>query len=331
MVVATAWKTATYTQANVEPGGHMHVVFGTGALGAAVVEELVARGESVAAVNRSGSSDLPDGVEIRAGDVTDHAFARDAAAGAATIYFALNPPYHQWADLFPGLQESVIEAAIATGAKLVALENLYPYGVPQADFLTEGHPMAAHTRKGRVRAQMHERLMRAHEAGQLRVTAARPSDYFGPRTVASAGDFRVFGPAMAGKTVRVLGDPNAPHSYTYTADVGTALAVLGTDDRADGQVWHVPSPPPLTAAEFVGRIAVAAGTSAKTASVPKALFRVIGMFNKAAGELGEMMYEFEQPFRMDSRKFEDTFGITATPLDTAIEATVAWYRAHPPT
>ena len=308
----------------------MHVVFGTGALGAALIDELVTRGESVRAVNRSGAGDVPDEVEIRAGDARDHSFAKTAAAGATTVYFALNPPYHRWTELFPGLQESVIDAAMAAGAKLVALENLYPYGLPQTDALTETHPMAAETRKGRLRTEMHQRLMRAHEAGQVRVAAARPSDYFGPRTVASAGDYRVFGPAMAGRTARVLGDPNAPHTYTYTADVGTALAVLGTDERADGQVWHVPSPPPITAAEFVSRIATVAGTTAKTAAVPKAMLRMIGLFNKPAGELVEMLYEFEHPFRMASSKFETTFGIAATPLDDAIEATVAWYRDNPP-
>jgi nucleoside-diphosphate-sugar epimerase len=307
----------------------MHVVFGTGALGSALIDELVARGESVRAVNRSGGGDVPDGVGIRAGDVRDHAFAKEAAAGATTVYFALNPPYHRWVELFPGLQESVIETAIAAGAKLVVLENLYMYGVPQTDALTETHSMAAETRKGRLRAEMHERLMRAHEAGQVRVTAARPSDYFGPRTVASAGDYRVFGPAMAGKTARVLGNPNVPHTYSYTADVGKALAVLGSDDRADGQVWHVPSPPPITASELVSRIAAVAGTTAKTAAVPKAMLRLIGLFNKPAGEMVEMLYEFEQPFRMDSSKFETTFGIAATPLDDALEATVAWYRDNP--
>lgn len=308
----------------------MHVVFGTGALGSAAIEELVARGESVRAVNRSGAGDLPAGVEVRAGDVHDHTFAAAAAAGADVVYFALNPPYHLWTEQFAGLQESVLDAAIGAGAKLVVLENLYLYGVPQTPALTEDHPLAAHTRKGRVRAEMHQRVMRAHEAGQIRVTAARPSDYFGPRTVASAADYRMFGPAMAGKTVRVPGDPDATHSYTFTADTGRALAILGTDERADGHAWHVPGPPPLTARELVDKIAAAAGTSAKTAPLPKAMLRLVGLFNKPAGELVEMLYEFEQPFVVDGSKFEKVFGVSATPLDEAIETTVAWYRSNPP-
>jgi uncharacterized protein YbjT (DUF2867 family) len=56
-----------------------HVVLGTGAIGLALVDELVASGRSVRAVNRSGRADVPAGVEIRGGDLTDAAFA-DAVA-----------------------------------------------------------------------------------------------------------------------------------------------------------------------------------------------------------------------------------------------------------
>lgn len=57
---------------------------------------------------------------------------------------------------------------------------------------------------------------------------------------------------------------------------------------------------------------------------------MVALFNIAAGELVEMLYEYEEPFRMESSKFESTFGVAATPLNDAIEATVAWYRpTHP--
>jgi nucleoside-diphosphate-sugar epimerase len=42
-----------------------HVVFGTGAIGRAVMEELLQRGESVRMVNRSGKmKEVPAGVEV---------------------------------------------------------------------------------------------------------------------------------------------------------------------------------------------------------------------------------------------------------------------------
>ena len=61
----------------------LHVVFGTGPLGRAVIEELVARGKTVRAVNRSGEmANAPQGVEIVSGDAYNQAFAREAAKGA---------------------------------------------------------------------------------------------------------------------------------------------------------------------------------------------------------------------------------------------------------
>ena len=42
-----------------------------------------------------------------------------------------------------------------------------------------------------------------------------------------------------------------------------------------------------------------------------------------------MMYEFEQPFIVDSSAFEQNFGMKATPLREAIRETVAWYQTHP--
>ena len=42
----------------------LHVVFGTGAIGMALIEELQARGKRVRAVNREGIAEVPEGVEM---------------------------------------------------------------------------------------------------------------------------------------------------------------------------------------------------------------------------------------------------------------------------
>ncbi len=49
----------------------INIVFGTGPLGYAVAEELLARGESVKLVNRSGEGDIPKGATLVKADVTD--------------------------------------------------------------------------------------------------------------------------------------------------------------------------------------------------------------------------------------------------------------------
>ena len=48
-----------------------------------------------------------------------------------------------------------------------------------------------------------------------------------------------------------------------------------------------------------------------------------------AESLGRKVHEFEKPFVVDAARFERAFGLRPTPLDEAIRATVAWYRAHP--
>src|SRR5512134_384806 len=133
----------------------LHVVFGTGPLGRAVIEELVASGKTVRAVNRSGKMErAPQGVEFIGGDAYNRAFARDAARGAAVVYQCAQPGYTEWVEKFPPLQASILDAAAEAGAKLVIGENLYMYGDTVGNPLTEDLPCAAKTKKGKVRAQM---------------------------------------------------------------------------------------------------------------------------------------------------------------------------------
>ena len=94
-----------------------------------VMDALVQRSpRRVRMVNRSGRADVAEGVEVVGGDAADPTFSREVSAGASVVYFALNPPYDRWPELFPSLQAGVLEGAASAGAKLVAMENLYMYG-----------------------------------------------------------------------------------------------------------------------------------------------------------------------------------------------------------
>ena len=170
------------------------VVFGTGQVGRHVVAHLVELGHEVVAVNRSGTGDFP-GAEVVGGDVTNDVFAKDVTRDATTVYFCLNASnYHRWPQEFPPLQDAVVDAACAAGARLVALENLYGYG------RTGGAPMTEHTaarpenEKGATRAAMSQQLFAAHARGDLEVVIGRAADLVGPGVTASAmGEF-VFTP-----------------------------------------------------------------------------------------------------------------------------------------
>jgi nucleoside-diphosphate-sugar epimerase len=266
-------------------------------------------------------------VEVVGGDATDDAFTREASEGASVVYFALNPPYYKWPELFPPLQAGVLEGAASAGAKLIAMENLYMYGSTDGRQLTEDLPYAPNTRKGRVRARMSEELMEAHSSGRVQLAIGRASDFFGPRVLASAAGEQVFGRVVQGKSAQVAGDPDQPHTYTYAPDIGRGLVILGEREEALGEAWHLPSPETLTTRQFVEMIFEEVGKPARIQAAPKILLRALGLFNPEMREMIEMLYEFEEPFVVDHSKFERAFGEHATPLREAIGETVRWYRS----
>jgi nucleoside-diphosphate-sugar epimerase len=306
-----------------------HVVFGTGAVGLALLDALRRRGETARLVNRSGHARVPDDVEVVAGDACDPAFTTAVAQGAEVVYQTLNPPYAEWSTRFPPLQAGVLAAAEATGARLVSMENVYMYGRPAGRPLTEDRVYDAHTTKGRLRGRMARDLLAAHEAGRVEVAIGRASDYFGPRGGAQSnlGD-RVFPAALAGRTATVLGDPDQPHTYTYVPDIGEGLAVLGEHPDAAGQVWHLPNDPDTrTTRQLVDLVYRQAGRPrGRLRRLPPVVLRALGLVDPTMRELVEMQYQFEEPFVVDSSRIAGKLGVPATPLEQALADTLRSYR-----
>jgi hypothetical protein len=44
--------------------------------------------------------------------------------------------------------------------------------------------------------------------------------------------------------------------------------------------------------------------------------------------LAEMAYQFDQPFILDTSKYQTAFGAAGTPLADAVAVTLAWYRTR---
>jgi nucleoside-diphosphate-sugar epimerase len=304
----------------------LHVVFGTGQVGNALAVHLAGLGLAVRAVSRHRPPDLADGIDWRAADATDYDAVLDAAKGASVVYQCLNAPYTQWPDRFPPLQRGVLNAAERTSALLVTLENVYGYGPTGGKPMTENLPLAATTVKGRTRAAMTRELLAAAEAGRVRIAIGRASDFFGPAITESTLGERVFARALAGKSADFIGNPGLPHTYSYVPDIAAGLATLGTDERAAGQIWHLPGPPTVTTGELLDLVAAEVGHPVGVRSLPKLAVRALGKVNPLMRELAEMTYEFDEPFILDTTRYQSTFGPAGTPLAAAIAATVAWYR-----
>src|SRR3954454_18533388 len=226
----------------------LHVIVGKGSVGATTADLLVARGHEVRVLSRSGGRSA-DGVEHRQGDAADAGALATAARGAAALYNAVNPQYHRWATDWPPVAAALLSAAERTGAVLVTMSNLYGYGRPSGP-MTPDSPLAATDVKGRVRVRMWNDALAAHEAGRARVTEARAADFVGPQVPVEGSHLNRQLPALRkGRRAWVIGDPDAPRTWAYLPDVGAPLATLGTDERALGRAWHVPSNPPRSQRE----------------------------------------------------------------------------------
>jgi nucleoside-diphosphate-sugar epimerase len=305
-----------------------HIVFGTGQVGRPLVETLVAAGHDVVAVNRNGAGSIP-GARVVGGDATDTAFTSAVCAGADAVYFCLNAPsYERWTEEFPPLQRGVLAGAESAGARLVVLDNLYAYGPPRGAALVETMPANPSSAKAAVRAAMTEELLAAHHAGRVEVAIGRASDYFGPGATRSALGETVFGAALAGGAAQVMGDPEQPHSYSYTPDVAAALAILGTAEGATGAVWHLPVPETRTTHEIVASVYAAAGRRPRMLAAGALTLRTIGLFKPAMREYLHTLYQFSDAWVVDDTAFRRAFGDPTTPLDEALVTTLDWYRGR---
>jgi nucleoside-diphosphate-sugar epimerase len=287
-----------------------------------VARLLAEQGERVRIVTRSGSGPSHPAIERVAADAADAGRLRELSAGAVALYNCANPPYHRWPTDWPPIANAMLSAAEATDAVLAITGNLYGYG-PVSGPMTEQTPLAATGPKGRVRAAMWRDALAAHEAGRVRVTEARASDYLGP---GAASIFTMTaGPALAaGKTARIPADLDAPHSFTYTLDVARTLVTLAREERAWGRPWHVPSNPALTLRELADRFCRVAGYPApKLARVPRWALWPAAPFSTQIREFFEVSYQFYAPFRLDSSAATRTFGLTATDLDEVLGAVAA--------
>jgi nucleoside-diphosphate-sugar epimerase len=296
-----------------------HVVLGAGPVGRAVIAGLRSRGIEPAVVTRSGTA-VP-GATSRRADLADPAQATQAVAGAEVVFQCAQPAYHRWPEEFPELQSRAVAAATSAGAVLVAAENLYGYG-PVDGPLSQDLPLAATTRKGMVRAQMWRDLEAAHRSGQLRVVAARASDFFGPGVADSAIGQRFFGPLTRSKVVRVAGNPDRLHTYTYVPDFGEAMVRLSETPETWGRAWHVPNAPTIATRAFAEQAAELAGTRLRLQGTPRWQLSVLGRFVPAVREIVEMLYEFEEDFVVDHTPYARILGDHATPLDEALAATL---------
>jgi nucleoside-diphosphate-sugar epimerase len=280
-------------------------------------------------LSRSGTGSGLQGVESVAVDASDPAALTAKTAGADVLYNCANPgSYLLWEKRWPPLAAAILTAAERSGAVLVTISNLYGHG-PVTEPMTRATPLRPSDHKGELRARMWEDAFAAHEAGRVRVTEARASDYIGPTVPISNGLLPRYADAtLSGKRAVVFANPDQLHSWTAIDDVAATLAVLGRDERAWGSPWIVPSNPPVTVRDVLRELNVLAGEGEpQLRRLPRWVLRAGGVAVPLLREVAGTIYQFDRPFIADASDTTDTFGITPVPWQPLLEQTAdAWAR-----
>lgn len=300
-----------------------HVVVGAGPVGRATAVQLTAAGHEVVLVSRSGAGPEIPGVRRVAADAADADRLAQLATGAVALYNCVNPPsYTVWPRFWPPVAAAFLAAAERSGATLVIASCLYAYG-PVDEPMVEGMPDAATTTKARIRGLMWADALAAHEAGRISAVEVRGSDYVGPWIGPETSHVvRVRAAALAGRTVRVMGRPDQPHSFTDIRDMGRALAAVAQAPRAWGRVWHAPTNAPRTQAEVVADVCRAAGRAPVTVKgFPTWVLGLGGAVVPALRELRETEYQFTRPYVLDSSAIARELGLEPTPWAEVCRAT----------
>lgn len=291
----------------------LSVVVGAGGVGTITAQLLADAGHDVRLITRSARRSRDRQIQCVAADAADTATLIELTTGAQTLFNCAAPPYHRWRTELLPLFGSLLKTAEATGAGYVMLGNLYGYGAPTAP-MTEDLPMAPNSVMGQLRAQAWQQALAAHEAGRVRVTEVRASDFLG-RGGQSNFAIMVAPKVLAGKTALFPADLDAAHSWTGTGDAARTLIALAEDERAWGRAWHVPTNPPVSPRQLADRLAQVAGVPApKLRRMPEWMLRAGGLTSPAARELPEVRYQLDRPFVLDSTLTEQTFGLAPTPF-----------------
>ena len=311
----------------MENGSELNIVFGTGPLGYAVAEELLNKGKTVRLVNRSGKADLPNGAILIRADAEDRERTREICKGAKVVYHCAMPPYTQWKELFPPLTTGIMEGSASSKAKLVYADNLYMYGYIDSP-INENTPINPLGKKGTVRAEMSNNLLTAHKEGKVKVAIGRAPDFYGPRVLASILGERVFNPALEGKTIRMLGNIDVPHSYIYIKDFAKGLVTLGEESSSSGEVWHIPAAKALSTRELLHLIFNETKKTPGVQSTSQFIINLLSIINPTIKELREVMPTYEKTYLVEHSKFEKSFGNPSTPHKEALRETVKWYKKN---
>ncbi|MET7035997.1 NAD-dependent epimerase/dehydratase family protein [Elizabethkingia miricola] len=288
----------------------MQTILGAnGQIGEELARELKRNFTSDIRIVSRHAQKVNDTDEIFSADLSVREKAIEAVRGSEIAYFTLGLPISSdlWEKQFPIILRNVIDACKVNGTKLVFFDNTYMY--PQDDrILTEDTAFAPVGRKGRVRREMAEMVLKEIQSGELEAVICRAPEFYGPAKTQSITNTLIFNNIKEGKALKVPLSDKKKRSLIWTPDASRATALIGNTPDAFGQTWHLPVDKSHPAyREFIRTASGIYGKDLKYSVVPKFVFSIGALFNKKMKELLELLPRYEHNNVFDDSKFRKRF------------------------
>ena len=244
-----------------------------------------------------------------AANLLDREKADEAVKGSDIAYLTLGLPMdsEMWEEQFPVIMRNVIDACKKYGTKLVFFDNTYMY--PQNDtVLNEESRFAPIGRKGVVRKDIAEMLLREMEAGGIEAVICRAPEFYGPAKTQSITNTFIFDAIKENKTLKVPLSDRKLRSLIWTPDASRATALIGNTPDAYGQTWHLPiDENRMSYKAFITLASEVYGRKLEYHVIPKFILKIGAVFSKRLSELQELLprYAFDNIF--DVSKFRKRF------------------------
>jgi nucleoside-diphosphate-sugar epimerase len=305
----------------------MQTILGAGgSIGVELAKELPAFTDRIRLVSREPRKVNADD-ELFAADITDAAAVDKAVSGSEVVYLTVGLPYRikVWEERWPVAMRNVIDACKRHNARLVFFDNMYMYDRDHLQHMTEETPVRPTSKKGTVRRQIADMLMKEVKEGALTALIARSADFSGGKS--SMLHQLVTDNLLKGKKANWLSDADKIHSFTFVPDAARGTAILGNTPDAFNQVWHLPTDSSrLTGRQWIELVAGALNVSPRYSILSPFMLGLLGIFIPVLKEVKEMAYQYDRDYFFDSSKFNRRFSYTPVAPREAMEHLLAELR-----
>jgi nucleoside-diphosphate-sugar epimerase len=295
-----------------------------GGIGTPLARELKNYTSRIRLVSRNPKK-VNDTDELFPADLNDLSQVDHAIAGSDVVYVTIGFRYNLkvWQKTWPSFMQAVIDSCKKHNAKLVFFDNVYMYDRGAIPFMTETSIIKPPSKKGKVRQELREMIMKEVEKKNLTALIARAADFYGPENKNAVLNIMIADNFLKGKKAQAFGSVDKIHTFTYTPDAAKATAILGNTPDAFNQEWHVPTTKEkLTVFQWIELVARELNLEPKVQTVPAFMLNILGVFVPVMREFPEMLYQYDQDYIFDSSKFEKRFGFFATKPEEGIKRLV---------